>query len=121
MKIVEADLECIRLEEGLFEGEKVSRHINSYERNSKLRAKAISIHGTECMACGFNFEKVYGKRGSNFIEVHHIKPISTFDKEVKVNPKDDLIVLCSNCHRMVHRKKDDVLSLKKLKELLSGL
>lgn len=71
-----------------------------------------------CYACGFNFEKVYGERGKEFIEVHHIKPLSTLDEEIEVNPKTDLVPLCANCHRMIHRRKDEILSMDELKEII---
>ena len=56
------------------------------------RRKAIEIHGSTCIACGFDFEKTYGTHGKGFIEVHHIKPLSTYDgKEVNVDPYKDLV------------------------------
>lgn len=90
-----------------------------YERNPINRAKAIKIHGVTCKACCFNFEIVYGERGKDFIEVHHIKPLSTIDGAKIINPETDLIPLCSNCHRMIHRIKDDVLTLDELKKLVN--
>ncbi|MGE7662657.1 HNH endonuclease [Peribacillus sp. NPDC097197] len=92
-----------------------------YERNPKNRAKTIEIHGFNCAGCGFNFEKRYGERGKDFIEVHHIKPLSTIQEEVAINPATDLVPVCSNCHRMIHRKKDEVLTIEELKELIKKL
>ncbi|WP_244906736.1 HNH endonuclease [Neobacillus soli] len=89
-----------------------------YERNPVNRAKAIRIHGLNCAGCGFNFEKVYGERGKDFIEIHHIKPLSTIQEEVVINPETDLVPVCSNCHRMIHRRKDDVLTIEELKSIL---
>ena len=43
------------------------------------------------------------------------------DEEVVIDPKTDLICLCPNCHRMVHRYKDKVLTLEELKGILSKL
>ncbi|MEA4827314.1 MAG: hypothetical protein VB130_11895, partial [Clostridium sp.] len=40
---------------------KIQKHI-SYERSIKNRARAIEIHGCTCIVCGFNFNKVYGKK-----------------------------------------------------------
>lgn len=57
-----------------------------------------------CQGCGFDFEKKYGERGNNYIECHHIKPVS----ELKPGEKtliSDLVLLCSNCHKIVHRKR----------------
>lgn len=87
------------------------------ERDPKLRQEAISIHGLNCMACGFNFERTYGAIGSDFIEVHHITPLSEAGL-TETNPKTDLAVLCSNCHRMVHRSKEICLTLDEIKKHL---
>lgn len=116
--MVEADLDSILAEEGLFEGKKGQRFITYYERNPKLRSKAIIIHGFKCMACGFDFEEKYGERGSKFIEVHHLMPVSSLEEESMVDPEKEMVVVCSNCHRMIHRKKDEVLSLEELKEII---
>ena len=118
VKTVSEDIDALETEEEIFEGKKTSRYVNYYERNTRLRAEAILIHGTKCMACGFDFEAKYGNRGAGYIEVHHVVPVSFFIAETKVNPKLDLIVLCSNCHRMVHRRRDKVLNLSELKTLI---
>ncbi|CAH0248957.1 hypothetical protein SRABI80_02938 [Peribacillus frigoritolerans] len=91
-----------------------------YERNPENRKKAIEIHGLSCVACGFNYEEVYGERGKDFIEVHHVKPLSTIGDEVVIDPKNDLVPVCSNCHRMIHRRKDNVLTVEELKVLLDS-
>lgn len=102
------------------EGNAVKYYGKRYERDPMNRKRAIEYHGLSCVACGFNFEEVYGERGKEFIEVHHVKPLSTLDSEMIIDPKKDLVPLCSNCHRMVHRRKDDVLSIEDLKDLLSS-
>ena len=71
------------------------------------------------MACGFNYEDFYGDYGKDYIEVHHIKPLSQNSEEVEINPEKDLIVLCANCHRMIHRKRNNVLTLDELKNLIN--
>ncbi|WP_336517553.1 HNH endonuclease [Pollutibacter soli] len=102
------------------EGGKKLRYTSYYERNSAARQQAVEIHGYSCMACEFNFKDAYGDWGEGFIHVHHTKPISTVQEKTKVNAKEDLIVLCANCHSMVHRKKDSLLSLKDLKAKLKA-
>ena len=89
----------------------ISRRV---ERNSFLRTEAIKIHGTDCMACGFNFEAKYGVWGAGYIEVHHIIPLSQKSERSETNPNSDLIVLCANCHRMVHRKSTMTLTIEEL-------
>ena len=118
---IDADLESLEIEEGkreYFEGDKKHHFVNYYERSRELVSRARRIHGSKCMVCGFDFEAVYGNRGRGFIEVHHLRPVSSFGEQEKVDPETDMVVVCSNCHRMIHRKKDDVLSPKNLKELM---
>ena len=51
-------------------------------------------------------------------EVHHKKPVSFLMQEKKVAPKEDVAVVCANCHRMIHRRKDKVLTIKQLRKIL---
>lgn len=89
-----------------------------YERNPLNRKKAIEIHGCYCHVCGFDFEKFYGEYGKDFIEIHHITPLATLVSEKVIDPYTDLIPLCSNCHRIVHRKKGEILSIVTLKKMI---
>ena len=95
-------------------GEKIITSIRR-ERDLKLRNDAMHFHGFDCMVCGFNFKKFYGEIGKQFIEVHHVVPLSEAG-ERETNPETDLVVLCSNCHRMVHRRKGICLSVDELKK-----
>lgn len=61
------------------------------------------------MVCGFDFKR-YGACGKNFIEVHHVKPLYDLEKEEIIDPKTDLVCLCSNCHRIIHRKRDFIFN-----------
>lgn len=76
------------------------------ERNSKASEEAKKVHGYVCQACGIDFEKQYGLLGRQYIEAHHLTPISELPEGVPVpqDPKKDFAVLCANCHRMIHRK-----------------
>ena len=87
------------------------------ERNPILRRDAIVKYGTVCMVCGFDFDKTYGKDLSDgYIEVHHEKMVSETPgvRDVTV---DEVKVVCSNCHRIIHRKKK-MLDWKILKETI---
>jgi 5-methylcytosine-specific restriction protein A len=118
--VVTADLDSLEAEEKYFEGQKKQHYVNHYERNRKLRTAAVKHHGVICKVCGFDFGEVYGDRGKDYIEVHHLIPVSSLKEETKVDPKKDMTVLCSNCHRMIHRRKDDVLKPDELKSLMQG-
>lgn len=116
--IVLQDLEYLEEEEEFFEGKKHKRLSNYYERNPKLRAKCIEIHGTECKVCGFDFKIFYGNLGKDYIEVHHKNPVSQLTGETLVDPEKDMTVLCSNCHRMIHRSRKNKITIDQLKEII---
>jgi 5-methylcytosine-specific restriction enzyme A len=74
------------------------------ERNRKLAHRAKLAQGYVCKACGFDFESKYGGIGREFIEAHHLTPLSELKgQRLTLDPKKDFTVLCSNCHRMIHR------------------
>ena len=90
------------------------------ERDVHNRINAIKLHGYRCQACGFDFVQVYGELGRNYIEVHHVNPLAEQDGEHVVDPETDLVCLCANCHRMVHRNRSHVLSVDELKEIINN-
>lgn len=100
------------------EGKKKVYYTTKYERNPKNREDAIRIHGTKCMICGFDFGLTYGELGKGYIEVHHIKPLSELEEEVVIVPETDLICVCSNCHRMLHRFRNYIVSVEELKQIV---
>lgn len=121
-RIIELDIESENLENGEgLEGAAKYYYGKRYERNTTNRRIAIEVHGVTCHACDFNFEEVYGERGKDFIEIHHIVPLSILEGEEKINPEIDLIPLCANCHRMIHRKKNNILSVEELKKLIADV
>ena len=94
------------------------------ERNSKIvRTKKKQFkkkYGIlSCEACNFNFESKYGSLGTDYIECHHTIPISSMEPGEKTKLKD-LVLLCANCHRMVHRSKKKILSLKEIKNIIKN-
>lgn len=103
---------------GFPEGASTQVLVNKYERDPRNRSAAISAHGFECLACGFDFKKIYGDLGADFIIVHHIVPVSKIGADYEIDPVKDLITLCANCHAMIHRQ-DPPLSLEELRSVVS--
>ncbi len=88
------------------EGRAIRRMVQVYERDPKLRQQKIALSrktrgSIACEVCAFDFERVYPGRGDGYVEVHHVTPLHTTG--AKMNGIDDLILLCANCHRMIHR------------------
>ncbi|MEN9481184.1 MAG: hypothetical protein RLZZ298_2579 [Pseudomonadota bacterium] len=86
-----------------WEGSLKSVRVNAYERSGAAREACIRKWGYRCAVCDFDFQSTYGKRGQNFIHVHHLKPISEIGAEYQLNPEEDLRPVCPNCHAMLHR------------------
>jgi len=88
------------------------------ERNRTAAHHAKKFHGTRCQACDLDFGERYGKIGQGLIEAHHLRPIATLEGgvPVKYDLAADFAVLCSNCHRMIHRFSDpsDLVAFSKL-------
>lgn len=110
------DESCVSRQEG-----RVNRYYsNKYERDKKNREAAIKIHGLRCKACGFDFQEKYGDLGQGFIEIHHKVPLYSLGEEIFVNPYTDLVPVCSNCHRIIHRKKGFTYSIEELKIIIKN-
>lgn len=102
-------------EQKRLEGRLTEAKVLRRQRNRAARQKCLEDSGYTCYVCGFNFEKAYGEIGKGFLEVHHTKPLATYDDE-HVIPQSELCALCSNCHSMVHRKKNGVMDVDELKK-----
>lgn len=92
---------------GTVDGAKMVVAHKNYEfrnRNSSLIRKVKKNLGYTCGACGFKFGEMYGDVMNNYIEAHHLVPISSLDDagDTLQPTADDFAVLCSNCHRAIH-------------------
>jgi predicted HNH restriction endonuclease len=120
---VERDLSGI-----ITEGKVDRRTIGQRSRSERLRRVAIEqfkkAHDDKvfCEVCNFDFSEVYGMHGLGFIEVHHKEPIHEMDlagtKSQLQHALEQVVLLCSNCHRMVHREKGKMLSISDLKAII---
>jgi len=90
-----------------------------YERDREARQRCIEYYGCRCQVCGISFEEVYGEIGRDFIEVHHLVPISERGGDYIVNPVRDLVPLCSNCHSMIHSASGGRLTLQDLMDRIA--
>ena len=90
-----------------------------YERNPINRKLCLMLKGYKCSVCGFDFEQFYGAIGKNYIEVHHLIPVSSMGENYQVDPSQDLAPLCSNCHSMIH-KKYPPYSVEELMEMIKN-
>ena len=109
--------------EGFPEGKLKERLHRSRERNPEIirEAKQLALQRDGCLKCAccqFDFEETYGAHGKGFIEGHHTKPVSTLHVDGEITRVEDIVLVCANCHRMLHRRRP-WLELGNLTELLS--
>ncbi len=109
-------------EEEFPEGKILYRQHKYRERNrrivEKVKNNALKKGKLYCQVCGFNFYETYGELGRGYIECHHTKPVSEYKSKSKTRV-EDMALVCSNCHRMLHRKRP-WLTLNKLSSLLTA-
>nr|WP_253943255.1 HNH endonuclease [Nocardioides sp. zg-1308] len=78
------------------------------ERNRTIRKRKIAAVQAAglliaCEVCEFDFGRAYGDLGDGYIEVHHVLPLHASGPTT--TRLSDLALLCSNCHRMIHRAR----------------
>jgi hypothetical protein len=94
------------------------------ERSARARERAKEAHrartgGMRCSICRFDFEHVYGELGRDFAEVHHAAPLAQSGDRGGPTRLEDLVVVCANCHRMLHRSRE-WLTVDALSRLIAG-
>ena len=89
------------------------------ERSAKLvNAKKDEVFERDgklcCEVCSFDFAATYGKFDKRYCEAHHKVALSEYDGEAETT-SDDLAIVCSNCHRIIHLH-DPMLDIEELKK-----
>lgn len=105
------------------EGKKIFGKSVRYERNENNRKKCLEYYGYKCQVCDMNFFDIYGERGREFIHVHHKEFLFLGKgKQKKINPVEDLIPVCPNCHAMLHKKDKDgnYVTFEELKKIITN-
>lgn len=106
------------------EGSLVNVSTKTHVRSQKLRDAAIE-HFTsngiiKCDCCGFEFSEFYGHNyGSTCIEIHHLKPIFSYEDDDVSKTIDkallNLLPVCPNCHRVIHKNRIDASQIPQFK------
>lgn len=91
--------------------------VNAHERNQEAREACLRHYGRSCVVCGFNFLDTYGDEASEYIQVHHIRPIARAEGAYVLNPIKDLRPVCPNCHAVIHRR-DPPFEIAEVKRML---
>ena len=102
------------------EGAKKRVEVNRYERDAGSRRLCLEHFGYVCQVCGLRFEERYGEIGQAFMHVHHKMPLSEIADHDNhaVNPLEDLVPVCPNCHAMLHRPTGKTLTVEELSQCM---
>lgn len=102
----------------LYEGKPREITLTKHERNPLARRICIEHFGCFCQVCYFDFFKCYGELGKGYIQVHHKTKISSIEDNHTIDPENDLIPVCPNCHVMLH-VKDPCLTIEELRNIIN--
>ena len=120
--VIEKDYLNLIIEEGFTKFSEIKTKTRS-RKLVEIAKKYYSQYGKiYCSACNFNFEEFYGEIGKGFIEIHHLKPIFAYEDNLEQsinNALNNVSPLCSNCHSIIHRNNDQLLSIPSLQDLIN--
>lgn len=89
-----------------------------YERSAPARATCLAYHGAICRVCAVDFKRRYGALGDGFMQVHHLRTLSPKDADYVLDPVNDMVPVCPNCHAMLHRGRERPRSVEELRTIL---
>ena len=95
------------VESGFREGSKVKKTHVTIERNTRLRKEFFLARPTAtCDVCTLDTQKTYPWT-KRIMDLHHLLPLSSGTRvEASGTTFDDLVPVCPNCHRAIHRFYD---------------
>lgn len=102
--------------EGEEEGNLTEAIVKRRERSLRNRVMCFAMHGYACKVCNENPRSKYNLMG-DILEVHHLEPLASQSKPRKFDPREDLVPLCPNCHRAIHRRNPPYTP-KELREMM---
>ncbi|MGZ3758087.1 MAG: HNH endonuclease [Mucilaginibacter sp.] len=110
------------VESGFREGNKIKKTHITIERNSGLRRQYFEVNPTPiCDICLLNTKKSY-PWVERILDIHHLLPLCSGTRVQGQNTMlSDLVPVCPNCHRAVHRFYDTWLDRNNRKDFVSGL
>lgn len=89
----------------------IKQKISSFIERGKISSKVKKLTNYKCLVCEamgenpYSFEKT---NGFNYVETHHVEPVSTLKKGVLGIA--NLITVCANHHRQMHYGKSELIN-----------
>ena len=100
------------------------RHLRWHKRfegrNTRAAKEAKRVQGYTCQGCGRDYVAMYGELGKRCVDAHHLVPFAQLGGgRRRLNPRRDFAILCAPCHRIVHSRHGDPLTLPELRSIVS--
>jgi hypothetical protein len=87
------------------------------KRSRRLRDQAFRAANNICAVCDRDFSTILDGRGIRVLQVHHRKQLASCDAPV-ITKLSDLVVVCANCHLLIHLDPKQTLSVQTLRNML---
>ncbi|MCE9535998.1 MAG: HNH endonuclease, partial [Nitrospirae bacterium] len=100
-----------------YENRQVVRQHLAREQSRPLAEQCKRRDNYRCQVCEMTFRELYGDIGKAFAETHHIIPLNRLADAVEAS-LSDLVTVCANCHRMLHKLDGGEEDLAKLRRML---
>lgn len=88
-------------------------------RDRRLRNQVLDDSKGICAACDTDFSKKLQGKGLRVLQVHHVKQVGSGDKP-RLSKPSDLVVVCANCHMLIHMNPRKALTISQLRTLLNS-
>lgn len=88
-----------------------------FVRNYKQKHSDVKC----CKSCDLEPKKRFGINAIDFLELHHITPLSLRKSDKNsITKESDMVLLCPNCHKLIHKmmsqNKNKIVAVNELKE-----
>jgi predicted HNH restriction endonuclease len=104
-------------EESDIEGTKTEALRLTTKRSRKLRDLAFKAANNICSVCDRDYSIVLGGRGVRVLQVHHREQLSARETPA-ITKLSDLVVVCANCHLLIHLDPKKALTVQRLRNML---
>lgn len=78
-------------------------HLERERNRTLVKQKKEQAESLACEICGFSFATRYGAAAADYCEAHHLIPLAEA-AEGQETRLEDLMLVCANCHRVIHLK-----------------
>jgi len=92
--------------------------VSLYEWDPQAIAICLAHHGAVCRVCAVDLRRRYGAIGEGYMHVHHLKNLTDRDVGYVLDPINDLVPVCPNCHAMLHRGREKPRSIEELRRIM---